>query len=164
GIRDLHVTGVQTCALPIWTSWCSSFPGGTGLSSPLPGVIVFVGAPAPGANSVVRLVARWSSSPAALRTSWCSSLPGGTGLSLPLPGVGVLVGAPAPGANSVVRGLEVLLLHCGRAGARPSRDCTGSGWRSAGALHPGQRLICSSLSLIYRYRTWSYSKGVSREP
>src|SRR5690606_13074886 len=148
------------------TSWCSSLPGGTGLSSPLPGVIVFVGAPAPGANSVARLLARWVSSPAASRTSWCSSLPGGTGLSSPLPGVIVFVGAPAPGANSVAIGLDgrVLLLHCGRAGARPSRDCTGSGWRSAGALHPGHRLICSSLSLIYRYRTWSYSKGVSREP
>src|SRR5690606_7735211 len=60
------------------------------------------------------------SSPAASRTSWCSSLLGGTGLSSPLPGVIVFVGAPAPGAHSVVRGLEVLLLHRGRAGARPS--------------------------------------------
>src|SRR5207302_5824507 len=29
GIRDFHVTGVQTCALPIWNRWCapSRYPG-----------------------------------------------------------------------------------------------------------------------------------------
>src|SRR5690606_10140722 len=41
-----------------------------------PGGHSLVGAPAPGANSVARLLARWVSSPAAPRTSWCSSLPG----------------------------------------------------------------------------------------
>src|SRR5690606_39765697 len=55
-------------------SWCSSLPGGTGLSSPLPGVIVFVGAPAPGANSVARLLARWVSSPAARSEEHTSEL------------------------------------------------------------------------------------------
>src|SRR5690554_403071 len=71
------------------------------MSSPLLWRRSLVGAPAPGANSLARQLARWASSPAALRTSWCSSLPGGTGLSSPLPGVIVFVGAPAPGANSV---------------------------------------------------------------
>src|SRR5690606_41398800 len=65
-----------------------------------------VGAPAPSASSVARLLARWVSPPAASRTSWCSSFPGGTGLSSPLPGVIVFVGAPAPGANSVAIGLD----------------------------------------------------------
>src|SRR5690554_2439937 len=104
-----------------------------------PGGHSLVGGPAPGGDRVVRLLAWWVRPPAASRTSWCSSLPGGTGLSSPLPGVIVFVGAPAPGANSVAIGLDgrVLLLHRGRAGARPSRECTGSGWRSAGALHPG---------------------------
>src|SRR5690606_18400928 len=46
--------GARSSPAALRTSWCSSLPGGTGLSSPLPGVIVFVGAPAPGANSVVR--------------------------------------------------------------------------------------------------------------
>src|SRR5690554_2011510 len=41
-----------------------------------PGRRGLVGAPAPGVNSVVRLLARWVSPPAASRTSWCSSLPG----------------------------------------------------------------------------------------
>src|SRR5690606_41314462 len=43
-------------------------------------------------------------------------------LKLASPGRYSLVGAPAPGANSVVRGLEVLLLHRGRAGARDRKS------------------------------------------
>src|SRR5690606_39562534 len=27
GIRDFHVTGVQTCALPIWKGWPVTLPG-----------------------------------------------------------------------------------------------------------------------------------------
>src|SRR5690554_517664 len=92
------------------TSWCSSFPGlhrlglawrgcatprgerrahgprSDSMSSPLLWRRSLVGAPAPGANSVARQLARGASPPAASRTSWCSSLPGGTGLSSPLPG------------------------------------------------------------------------------
>src|SRR5690554_7352467 len=124
------------------------------MSLPLPGVIVFVGAPAPGANSVARLLARWASPPAAPRTSWCSSLPGGTGLSSPLPGVIVFVGAPAPGANSVAR---LLARWASSPAALRTSWCSslpGLHWlglaspssptlarrhrrRSAGALHPG---------------------------
>src|SRR5690606_39429675 len=71
-----------------WRSAGALRPGGTrclGASSPRAAIGLdeppflwrrLVGAPAPGANSVVCLVARWASPPAAPRTSWCSSLPG----------------------------------------------------------------------------------------
>src|SRR5690606_35561923 len=91
------VPGVRSCwcprppglpRLPFAARVRSARRGGTrclGTSSPRAAIELdepsflwrrLVGAPAPGANSVVCLVARWASPPAAPRTSWCSSLPG----------------------------------------------------------------------------------------
>src|SRR5690606_35520715 len=79
----------QGCTGSGWRSAGALRPGGTrylGTSSPRAAIGLdelaplgrrsLVGAPAPGANSVVCLVARWASPPAAPRTSWCSSFPG----------------------------------------------------------------------------------------
>src|SRR5690606_40087866 len=73
GIRDFHVTGVQTCALPIWmaariSSSCSSAPGSA-------------------ADCAVRLARRClrsASSGSAMKRAYASAAstpPGGTGRS-----------------------------------------------------------------------------------
>src|SRR5690606_3737519 len=77
------------------------------------------------------------------------------------PGCRSLVGAPAPGANSVVRGLEVLLLHRGRAGARPSQAAP------AYARSPGRRRLVGAPapganSVARRLARWAGSAAASR--
>src|SRR5690606_40373852 len=72
GIRDFHVTGVQTCALPIWLRWvsaCSDCPGRGG-GAMLPAVV----APAPEVPEPVwdahsRSCCSWSSRSSRLRRS-----------------------------------------------------------------------------------------------
>src|SRR5207302_3389182 len=71
GIRDFHVTGVQTCALPIWPLQPPPLAPGPFVPAPLlPGP----GTPAP-PSGMAGLVPPGTDRPVALRPAWTRTTP-----------------------------------------------------------------------------------------